>query len=141
MLPPKTVLAIDPGFKKNGLALVQRTAEGATHLLWRSIVGREELANEVREAAALSPYEVIVVGNGTRSRETVDLIRSEFPSASILLVDETNTSQAAREKYWEHHTRPWWRRLLPSSLQTPPVEIDDFAALVLAERVLHEHLH
>ncbi len=141
MLPPKTVLAIDPGFKKNGLALVQRTPEGATRLVWRDIVTREGLAAGVKEAGVLSPYDVIVVGNGTRSKETVDLIRAEFPSASILLVDESNTSQAAREKYWEHHTRPWWRRLLPSSLQTPPVDIDDFAALVLAERVLHEHLH
>lgn len=141
MLPPKTVLAIDPGFKKNGLALVQRTADGLTRLVWSCILTREELADGVREAGALSTFEMIVVGNGTRSKETVDLLRSEFPSSSILLVDETNTSQAAREKYWEHHMRPWWRRLLPSSLQTPPVEIDDFAALVLAERVLQEHLH
>ncbi len=139
MLPPKTVLAIDPGFKKNGLALVERTLDGHTRLIWRGIVTREELPAGIRTAGEAAVFEVLIVGNGTRSRETVDLLRIEFPSASILLVDETNTSQAAREKYWEHHSRPWWRRLLPSSLQTPPVEIDDFAALVLAERVLNEH--
>jgi RNase H-fold protein (predicted Holliday junction resolvase) len=138
MLAQKTVLAVDPGFKKNGLALVRREATGSTTLLWRRIATREEVAEAITEAAAISPYEIMVVGNGTRSKETVDLLRAEFPSASILLVDETNTSQAAREKYWEHHPRPWWRRLLPSSLQVPPVEIDDFAALVLAERVLNE---
>lgn len=138
MLPTKTILAIDPGFKKNGLALVQRDLEGRTHLLWRKIVCREDLPSAVREAEANLAYDILIVGNGTRSRETVDLLRTEFPSAAILLVDESNTSQAAREKYWEHNHRPWWRRLLPSSLQTPPGEIDDFAALVLAERVLHE---
>lgn len=134
----KTVLAVDPGFKKNGLALVRRDETGAVAALWRRIAIREEVALAITEAAKISPYDIMVVGNGTRSKETVDLLRSEFPSASILLVDETNTSQAAREKYWEHNPRPWWRRLLPSSLQVPPVEIDDFAALVLAERVLNE---
>ncbi len=135
----KTVLAVDPGFKKNGLALVRRDEKGAITLLWRRIASREEVTAAICEAAEVSAYEIMVVGNGTRSRETVDFLRSGFPSASILLVDEANTSQAAREKYWEHHPRPWWRRLLPSSLQVPPVDIDDFAALVLAERVLSEH--
>lgn len=138
MRTKKTVLAVDPGFKKNGLALVRREESGTNSLLWRKIANREDVAASIAEAAAISPYEIMVVGNGTRSKETVDLLRAEFPSAAILLVDETNTSQAAREKYWEHHPRPWWRRLLPSSLQVPPVEIDDFAAFVLAERVLNE---
>lgn len=139
MRAQKTVLAVDPGFKKNGLALVRRDEKGSLTLLWRRIASREEVASAINQAAEIAPYEIMVVGNGTRSKETVDLLRADFPSAAILLVDETNTSQAAREKYWEHHPRPWWRRLLPSSLQVPPVEIDDFAALVLAERVLNEH--
>jgi hypothetical protein len=63
-------------------------------------------------------------------------IAEAMPSASVLLVDERETTLQARERYWEHNPRRGWRRLLPSSLQTPPEPVDDFVALILAERVL-----
>ena len=55
---------------------------------------------------------------------------------ATLAVDETNTTLQARERYWEHHPKRGWRRLIPSTALYPPVPFDDYAALVLAERVL-----
>jgi RNase H-fold protein (predicted Holliday junction resolvase) len=132
----RTVLAIDPGRTKCGMALVRREDSDALSLLWRRVLAPVELIPAIAEAKKVAPFEMLVIGNGTTSRELVAKIREAYASAAILLVDETDTTIQARERYWEHHPRRGWRRLLPSSMQMPPESIDDFAALVLAERVL-----
>jgi RNase H-fold protein (predicted Holliday junction resolvase) len=132
----RTVLAIDPGRTKCGMALVRREDSDALQLLWRKVLAPVEVISAIAEAKEVAPFEMLVIGNGTTSRELVGKIRDAYPSAGILMIDETDTSIQARERYWEHHPRRGWRRLLPSSMQMPPESIDDFAALVLAERVL-----
>lgn len=132
----KTILAIDPGTRKCGFALVQRNTEGKLSLLWRTIKPTEEASSAMHEAMNVANYSMVVVGKGTSSKELVSKLREEFPSIGVLMVDEENTSMQARERYWEHHARKGWRRFVPSTLQTPPEPIDDFAALILAERVL-----
>lgn len=132
----KTVLAIDPGSSKCGVALVRRDAQGNISLLWRAISPRDKITSAVAEAQAKAPFSMMIVGSGTKSKEIVSEIRDAFPSAGILVVDEKDTSLQARERYWEHVPRTGWRRLLPASLQVPPEPIDDFVAMILAERVL-----
>lgn len=132
----KTVLAIDPGRAKCGLALVKRNASNKLELLWRGVVAREDLIETLRQASQTSPYQLVIVGGGTQSQPVVAEIREEMPSVGILVVDERDTSIHARERYWEHNPRRGWRRLLPATLQVPPEPVDDFAALILAERVL-----
>lgn len=80
--------------------------------------------------------EVLVVGNGTNSKSIQKLVRTALPALPLLIVDERDTSLRAREKYWEVTPKRGWRRLLPSSLLDPGKPIDDFAAVVLAERAL-----
>jgi hypothetical protein len=80
---------------------------------------------------------LIVVGDGTRSTLTQAVIREALPGKSLLVMDEQDTSIRARERYWVEVPRRGWRRLLPSSLQVPPVPIDDFVAVILAERALN----
>lgn len=135
-LNEKVVLAIDPGSAKVGMALAARTSEGDIRLLWRSIVPRDKVALGVAEARETADFQVVVVGNGTRSKELVSELREAMPAVSLMVVDEKNTTIEARARYWEHFPRRGWRRLLPASLQVPPVDLDDFAALVIAERVL-----
>jgi len=134
----KTVLAIDPGTAKCGLALVRRGAESALSILMRRIAPVEALADSIREALAVETPAIVIVGGGTGSKQIVHLLRESFPGLSMLVVDEKDTSLQARERYWEYHVRRGWRRLLPSSLQVPPEPIDDFVAFILAERVLTE---
>jgi RNase H-fold protein (predicted Holliday junction resolvase) len=133
---PRTVLAIDPGSSKCGLAIARREESGKITLLWRRVAPVEELPASFEEALRQGPLDLIVVGSGTRSRAAVEQLRELAPGQAILLVDERDTSMQARERYWEHHPRRGWRKLLPATLQVPPEEIDDFAALVIAERVL-----
>jgi RNase H-fold protein (predicted Holliday junction resolvase) len=132
----RIVLAIDPGSSKCGMALVKRTPEGEIRVLWRTISPRSDLLPSIAEAIAVEPFSMMVVGKGTTSKTLVEEIRDEYPSAAILLVDETDTSLQARERYWEHHPRRGWRKFLPSTLQVPPEPVDDFVAMILAERVL-----
>lgn len=132
----RTVLAIDPGSSKCGVALVRREGDGILSLVWRSISPSEQLEQTLESARAIEPYSMVIVGAGTRSRAIVERIRQAMPSMGILVVDEKETTLQARERYWEHHKRRGWRRFLPSTMQVPPEPVDDFVALILAERVL-----
>jgi len=132
----KTVLAIDPGHAKCGLVVAKRSGEGKVELLWRRVVAAERLMEAVKEAAVATPFSMVIVGSGTRSTDVVKALRDWTPSLGILVVDEKDTSIQARERYWEHNPRRGLRRLLPSTMQVPPVPVDDFVALILAERVL-----
>jgi RNase H-fold protein (predicted Holliday junction resolvase) len=132
----KTVLAIDPGTRKCGMALVQRTSGNRVDLRWRAIAEPKMVIPKLHEAYVVEPFQLIVIGGGTNSDAIIKSIRSHIPSMGLLVVDEKDTSLQARERYWEHHPRKGWRRFVPSTLQVPPEEVDDFVALILAERVL-----
>lgn len=134
----KTVLAIDPGSSKCGLAVVHRDDQGRLHLLWRRIAPREALADAICSALAEQPYSLVIVGSGTKSKDIVHVVRENLPGMGILVVDEKDTTLNARERYWEYNPRRGWRRLIPATLQLPPEPVDDFVALILAERVLSQ---
>jgi hypothetical protein len=124
----RVVLAIDPGSSKCGLALVHRDLEGKLKLMWRKIVPVGQLIDSIGEAADVQQISLIVIGSGTGSKPIIKTIR--------LVIDETDTTLQARERYWEYNPRRGWRRFFPATMQSPPEPVDDFAALVLAERVL-----
>lgn len=133
----KTVLAIDPGISKCGMALVQRDGdESKLAVIWREVTPRESVLDRIRSATAKADFSMVIVGSGTTSKDLVQDIRSEMPGVGILVVDEKDTTMQARERYWEHNARKGWRKLLPASLQVPPQPVDDFVAVILAERVL-----
>ncbi|HVL39954.1 MAG TPA: hypothetical protein VM328_11245 [Fimbriimonadaceae bacterium] len=134
----KTVLAIDPGSSKCGMALVRRDDRGKLHLLWRVVAPPDQVIERLVDAGTIEKFNMVIVGSGTHSKDVVHRIRERMPSIGILVVDEKDTTFQARERYWEYNRRRGWRRLLPSTMQVPPEPVDDFVALILAERVLGE---
>jgi RNase H-fold protein (predicted Holliday junction resolvase) len=132
----KTVLSIDPGTAKCGMALVRRENNGKTTLLWHEVVPVDAVLVKIHEAYIVDEFHLVILGDSTGSKEIKNSIRKHLPSMGLLVIDEMNTTMQARERYWEHHPRKGWRKFLPATLQVPPVPYDDFAALVLAERVL-----
>ena len=132
----KTVLAIDPGSSKCGMALVTRNDRGQIQLVWRMIAEASHVNEAMRDAGEVRPFELVIVGSGTRSSQIIKRIRDETVGIPVLMVDEKNTTLEARERYWVNTKRHGWRLLLPATLQVPPEPVDDFAALILAERVL-----
>ena len=132
----KTVLAIDPGSKKCGMALVHRDGSGKLTLVWNEVVPTADVPAKVGEVYDREQYSLMIVGSGTTSRPLVEAIRDVRPGLAILVVDERDTTLQARERYWEHKSRFGWRKFIPATLQVPPEPFDDFVALILAERVL-----
>ncbi len=132
----KTVLAIDPGTRKCGMALVRRTGAKSVELLWHEVVATEHVLPKLHEAYVHGGFQLVIVGGATGSEAVVRALREHLPSMGLLVVDETNTTLMARERYWLHNPRGCFRRLLPASMWTPPVPYDDYAALVMAEGVL-----
>jgi len=132
----RTVLAIDPGSSKCGMALVSRDEGSDVKILWRAITPRDQVLQAIDTALKLVDFKTVVIGGGTTSRDLVGSIRDACPGLGLLVIDEKDTTLQARERYWEHMPRSGWRRLVPASLQVPPEPVDDFVAVILAERVL-----
>lgn len=131
----RCVLAIDPGRTKVGVAVV--AADG--RVLWRGIVTPPELSAVVASKWKEYHPETVVVGDRTGSRQVVELLRRECSAIGetrILLVPEHGSTLAARSRYWRAKPPRGWRRLLPEGLRNPPEPVDDFVAVILAERYL-----
>lgn len=126
------VAAVDPGREKCGLAVV--TDDGRA--LWQAVVETARLTEEM--AAVVRDYAParLLIGNGTTSRAARASLRAAFPALPVETVDEYRTTDDARRAYWRAHPPKGWRRFLPTGMQTPPVPVDDFAAVILARRYL-----
>ncbi len=124
------VLAIDPGSAKCGLAVVD--ARGG--VLARGVVPTETVGSVVRVWVRAHRPRLLVVGRGTALRR----VRRELGELRLPLeeVPEANTTLRARARYFHEHPPRGWRRLIPLSLQTPPVPVDDYAAVLIAEDYL-----
>jgi RNase H-fold protein (predicted Holliday junction resolvase) len=126
----QTVLAIDPGREKCGLAIACR--DGVLHN--RDVVSVGEMEAVATEWANAYRIGAIVLGDSTTSQNWRDKLTEWLPKIPIFCVNERGSTLEARTLYWQFHPPCGWRRFLPLSLQTPPRPVDDFAAVVLARR-------
>lgn len=134
----RVVLAIDPGRFKCGVAVVEKTPGGNRGILYKSVVEANGIIAVVKDIASSYSPDIILIGDGTSGTATFKSIES-LQIASVKLVDEKYTSQLARGRYFEENPPRGLRRLIPTSLQTPPCPIDDYVAVILAERYLEEN--
>ena len=127
----RPVLAIDPGREKCGVAVL--ASDG--WVLVQRVVTTAELDAAV--GALIRAYEPnVIMGNGTTSADAKK--RVEALGVSVTLVDEYRTTDAAKCAYWEAHPPRGWRRLMPRGMLVPPVPVDDFVAVILAQRFLEK---
>ena len=135
---------IDPGrfkigvaFEENGellfSAIVPKTSESV--LCSALTRGELHLLNEWRREGALAnlkgrTVEKIYVGNGTSSR---DLVKN-MGGLPVSVTDEHGTTLAGRRVYWRLHPPRLLWRFVPTSLRTPPRDIDDLAAYCIIKR-------
>jgi RNase H-fold protein (predicted Holliday junction resolvase) len=123
------LLAIDPGRDKCGLAVLDERGVVARGVVPTATIGqvayRWSREHDVSE---------VVLGDGTGYRRVRrDLHGIDLP---IAVVPERGTTWRARRRYFAEHRPRGWRRLLPLGLQAPPVPIDDYAAVLIAEDYL-----
>lgn len=135
----ETLLAVDPGRAKCGLAVVAGPGEDAggdatPQCLERAVVETARLTPAVGEILRRRPdIRKILIGGGTNSATLRRALEATFPQLSLQTVDEYNTSARARQRFVQENPAPGWRRLLPPGLRSPEVPYDDYAAILLAE--------
>ena len=125
------ILAIDPGREKCGVAVLT-----PSRVLDHRVIPTPVLVPFV--AGVLSEHAVAsaVVGNRTSSSAVRRTLEQHFPGLVVAAGEEEGTTLEARRLYFADHPPQGWRKLLPISLQVPPVPYDDYAAVVLGRRFL-----
>lgn len=131
----RLIIGIDPGRTKCGFAVL--TSGGKRVAL--EVVPTGELSPRVQAAAAGGEVAAICVGHATTSDAVMRLCRAQWPDIPIVVVDESNTTLEARQRYYRDHPPRGLLRLLPRGLLVPNVPLDGYAALLIAERYLREN--
>lgn len=124
------VLSVDPGREKCGLAIV----DSQRGIVARGVVPTGTVSTIARDWVRQHRPQSIVIGSGTAVRK----IRESLAEIGlpVEIFPETNTTLRARARYFAEHPRRGWRRLVPTTLQTPPIPVDDYAAVLIAEDYL-----
>lgn len=133
-----TVLAIDPGTAKCGLAVVRRreSQPSPPEVLHREIVDTARIAERVAEVVGEFAPDVVVVGDATGSAAVRGVLEgAAIPNLPpVRVVPEAYTSERARRRYLsENPPRNVLARLVPPGMRTPDVPYDDYVAVLLAE--------
>jgi RNase H-fold protein (predicted Holliday junction resolvase) len=128
----RIVMAIDPGRCKCGVAVVAGGAE--IEVLHRAVVETEGIGEAMADLSTRYEPRVILIGNGTTAAGVAKA--AQELGLPVELVDERLTSMEARRRYFAENPPRGLRRLIPTSLQTPPQSCDDYAAVILAQRYL-----
>jgi len=123
------VLAVDPGREKCGVAVC-----GPEGVVARRVMAVSGLPGLVRDWAKDYGVDAVVVGDQTGCKHVLELLRT-LP-VRVERAAERGSTLRARQRYFRDHPPKGWRRLVPRSLQVPPVPYDDYAAVVLAEAYL-----
>ncbi|MEN6643186.1 MAG: hypothetical protein ABFE08_12140 [Armatimonadia bacterium] len=127
----KVVLAVDPGRDKCGLAVVLPHG-----IMFRAVIPTSEVGLTCRYLLAQHAGAQVIVGGATCSRQVVAAIVHDNEVGEPVVVAEENSTLEARRRYFEDNPPKWWQRLVPQGMRVPPRAVDDYAAVVLAERYL-----
>lgn len=126
------ILAIDPGREKCGIAVLDRKGK----VLERGVLSRKEIKSSIYHLLAKHIISTLVIGRSAFGKELEKEISGMNIQSNIVFVSEKYSTLEARKRYWKHHPPKGLLRLIPTSLLTPPVPIDDYAAVILGERFL-----
>lgn len=132
-----SLLAVDPGNNKTGLALLDAHGE----LVGRIIIDTTLLEEYIQTSFKAYPsIAVVVCGNGTNHRKLYPLLESlaEAAGKEAHLVNEAYTTEEAKKLYWVFNPPKGLRRLLPKGFLVPPEPVDDITAYVIGKRWFSE---
>jgi len=135
MIGGRLIIGIDPGRTKCGFAVL--TSAGERLVL--EVVQTGEIASRLRTVAGGGDVAAICVGHATTSDAVVEMCRTQWPQIPLVVVDESNTTLEARQRYYDDHPPRGLMRLVPRGLLVPGVPLDGYAALLIAERYLRQN--
>jgi RNase H-fold protein (predicted Holliday junction resolvase) len=125
------ILGIDPGTRKCGYAFVSARGVAPVAL---GIAPTGDLKETLALLVVRYQPVRIALGGGTHA-SVVGAILADF-GVPIEIVDERATTLLARARYFAANPPKGWRRLIPRGMLLPPRPIDDFAAVLIAERAM-----
>ena len=125
-------MAIDPGRCKSGVVVMNKNFD----TLFQKVIESLTIEPVILELFDKFKIETIILGNGTTSKDVKQIISSALPNVHIEIVEESYTTEEARKLYWKKNPPHGWRKFLPTSMQVPPVPVDDLVAEILAKRYL-----
>ena len=125
-------ISIDPGREKTGIAILSLSGS----VIWHDIVNSEYLTDEIKNISAEYDTDLLIIGSGTSSKQKQQLIKKNLPSLNIVVVDEYRTTDEARKLYFADNPPQGLKKFIPLGMQTPPVPVDDYAAIVIGRRYL-----
>lgn len=129
------IAALDPGRDKCGFAVLSE--DGKVQM--QKVINTNRLEAEVKAAQGKYGFAKLIEGNGTTSQQAKERIMQVMPELKIIVIDEYRTTEIAKGEYWKANHPRGWRRLLPVTMQVPPVPVDDYVAVILGRRYLEEH--
>ena len=124
------IIAIDPGTKKCGYAVV----DSNLNVLQREVISTEKIAKNIEDSLNIYKINRIILGNGTNYKQIEKKLREHFPQLKIILIEEDFSTLEARKKYFKAHPPRGILKIIPLSLRVPPCHYDDFVAVLLAEK-------
>lgn len=98
------------------------------------IVETAALSGVVRDLFGRHTITAIALGGGTNAALVAAVLAQA--GVPVAVVDERETTLRARARYFDDFPPRGWRRLVPRGMLLPPRPIDDYAALLIAERYL-----
>jgi len=125
------ILGLDPGTRKCGFAVVDRGVAKPLHL---AIEPLAELGATLERIEREFAPEIIAIGKGTNA--SVVTAAAAARGLHFALVDERETTLRARARFFADHPPRGWKRIVPLGMLVPDQPIDDYAALLIAERYL-----
>ena len=126
------ILGFDPGRDKCGVAVMN--AEG--EIQYHQVVSADNAIASIQLLSQKYPIKLIVMGNLTTAKSWRNKLQSYFANFPIEMIDESNSTLEARDRYWQMYPPRGLKRLIPQGMRLPPRPIDDIVAIILIERYL-----
>ena len=127
------ILGLDPGRDKCGVAVMI-----CQQVVYHQIIDSERAISTIEELTRQYDLDLIIMGNGTTSKNWQKLIESAIAEVSVVAVNEQNSTLEARDRYWTMYPPQGLQRLIPQGLRVPPRPVDDIVAILLIERYLQQ---
>lgn len=128
------ILAIDPGRDKCGLALL----DYQKNVYRQEIIPTKELAFYLTQFFRKQEVDFLILGDGTYSADVKNKLE-EITKLPVYLVEESRSTLLAEERYRQDHLYRGWRRILAFIKSKPKRPVDDYVAIILAERFLDDN--
>ena len=125
-----SIVGIDPGRDKCGVAVLNSSAE----ILFEEVIETAEFETILKKLIAQFNLRLAILGDGTTHKNAEKILRTL--NLEVKIVDEKHTTEEARKLYWKKNPPRGWRKILPTSMQVPPVPVDGIVAEILVTRHL-----